>query len=137
MAIKDYLEELTVNLVSSLLPSHKKLDLIKQFDEVQLHVDIAIPLGLIANEVITNALKYGYRNEDEQYLEVKLKNLNDGNIEFTVRDNGFGFHKDSMAAGSSFGMKLVNILTRQIGGDLTFENREGAYCRLLAPAKIS
>lgn len=98
----------------------------------KLDVDIAIPLGLIINELIINAFKHAFTTVENPELQVILKQRNDQLVELTVRDNGQGLPDTSLIEKSkSFGLKLVNTLSRQLNGTLTVVNEGGAVFTLV------
>src|SRR5215470_5888218 len=86
-------------------------------DAVQLSNDAAMPLALIANELLTNAVKYGLSGRGDGTIRVRLRRENDSFL-FCVEDDGPGFDLLSVQRRSS-GLALVQGLVRQLGG--TFE----------------
>lgn len=111
----------TAAVQSSVSLTNKKLD-----------VDIAIPLGLIINELIINAFKHAFVAVANPELQVMLKQRDDNLLELTVRDNGSGLPDISLLERSkSFGLKLVNTLSRQLNGKLTVANEGGAVFTLI------
>jgi len=85
-------------------------------DPVEMAIDRAVPLGLIANELITNAIKHGAG----QCLDVLVSLRRTGeHIQFTVTDNGPGLPADfSLEQTKSLGMRIVSTMARQLGGAL-------------------
>ena len=98
-----------------------KLDI--DFSNFKLDVDTAIPMGLIINELVINALKYAYINTAEPALQLRLKKKEEELI-LEIADNGNGKINDLEAA-NSFGMKLVKSLSRQLGGKLVINDDAG------------
>jgi PAS domain S-box-containing protein len=79
--------------------------------------DLAIPLGLVVNELVTNAFKYACQPGDE--VRVLLGANESGGVRLTVSDRGPGLPKDvDVYGGASLGMKIVSSFVRQIGGAL-------------------
>jgi two-component system, sensor histidine kinase PdtaS len=84
-----------------------------------LGVDQAIPVGLILNELVSNALKHGFPNGRTGSVEIE-GSRGEGRIQLTVRDDGVGVPPGvEMARPNSLGMQIIKILTRQLKG--TFE----------------
>jgi PAS domain S-box-containing protein len=83
-------------------------------DAMQLPNDAAIPLALIANELLTNAVKYGLNGAAEATIRVRLRREDDSFL-FYVEDDGPGFDLESVQRRSS-GLALVQALARQLGG---------------------
>ena len=78
-----------------------------------LPADHAIPLGLIVNELVTNAVKYAFPGDPKGTISVTLKRFA-GELRLTVADDGQG--ADPQRADSGFGGRLVDSFARQLGG---------------------
>jgi two-component sensor histidine kinase len=98
---------------------------------ISFGVDIAIPLGLVINELISNCVKHAFKGRDSGLVSVALQTRDGGGYSLIVRDDGTdlppGFAIDST---SSLGLRLVRILTQQIGGELIVENRNGSWFQI-------
>ncbi|MEY3433347.1 MAG: hypothetical protein RL131_1283, partial [Bacteroidota bacterium] len=91
--MRDYIEKLIHSLFSSYAIQPDKIKLITHIDDIQLDVDVVVPLGLIINELVSNALKYAFEDGGEGILEIFLKReLN--RLELIVKDNGKGLPLD-------------------------------------------
>jgi PAS domain S-box-containing protein len=97
-----------------------------------LHNDVAVPLALILNELITNAAKYGLNDRGDVSIRVRLTQDADG-FNLSVEDSGPGF-EFSEARKRSSGLGLVQGLVRQIGGQFAVERAPGARCIVRFPA---
>ena len=95
---------------------------------VDLDNDIAMPLALILNELLTNAVKYGCSGESENLIRVGLTNDND-TLVLSVDDGGPGFDLHLVNNRSS-GLKLVQLLARQLRGQFEVTNRPFSRCSL-------
>ncbi|MDZ7794205.1 MAG: ATP-binding protein [Spirochaetia bacterium] len=94
----------------------------------------AVPCGIIVNELITNAQKHGFEGMDTGKILIMLKNIDDGFIALSVEDNGKGLPEDfSMENAGSLGLSLVNILARQIDGELTVDSSNGTSMSIRFP----
>ena len=112
----------------------KKIPITTQLEDLNLEVSQAIPLSLIINELLTNALKYGTTNEEPK-IEVEIVRQND-NVNLTVRDNGPGIQLTPNSE-PSFGMNLVSTLVEQLRGDLTTKSDTlGTSISIVAPMKL-
>ena len=95
-------------------------------DEIVVGMDIAVPVGLIVNECITNSLQHAQAPPPRRLVVgVSLFGVQDGRLELVVRDNGPGF-PDGLKRTEGLGMQLVQGLAEQIGGSASFDNRGGA-----------
>jgi two-component sensor histidine kinase len=105
-----------------------KVELSLEIERIELDVDTLVPLGLIVNELITNALKYAFPDERSRTLAVSLKTSESALI-LEVNDNGVGFDPQQIRP-DSFGQKLVRSLVRQLDGTLELNSENGTRARL-------
>jgi two-component sensor histidine kinase len=80
-------------------------------------------LGLIVNELFTNAIKYAFPNGQKGEVKIKMEKTSPSNLHLEVADNGIG--KSGMTQGTGFGSQLISLLTRQLNGVMREENQEG------------
>jgi two-component sensor histidine kinase len=92
----------------------KELEIDCEADDMQLSNDAAMPLALIANERLTNAVKYGLNRQGAGTIRVRLRRESDSFL-FYVEDDGPGFDLQVVQQRSS-GLSLVQGLARQLGG---------------------
>lgn len=120
--LKEYLNDLTQNLVSNY---GRNFQLHFDLESVLMKIDKAIPVGLIVNELITNALKYADGVQIFPELNVSLKK-NEHVATLIIQDNGKGLADDfDFTKSSSFGIKLVNSLVKQLNGYIEWDNKGG------------
>ncbi|WP_179166116.1 sensor histidine kinase [Azospirillum agricola] len=121
-----YLRTLCADLEQSTLASQRFWRIVVTADPVDLPTDQAVPVGLMVNELVTNALKHGQPAEADGgnwVVEVGFSQLADGRLRLTVRDHGTGLPDDTLPRrDGSLGMKLLNGLTRQLNATLAVEN---------------
>ncbi len=122
--VKEYIEKLVKNLLYS-HPLQKQIKVKLDIEEITLQIKTAISIGLIVNELVTNALKYAFKGREKGIIEVIFKKVNE-NFELKVKDDGIGFPKDKLKNGSSFGMKLINMLVKQLDGTLSAKSDNGS-----------
>jgi two-component sensor histidine kinase len=106
----------------------QELDIDCEADAVQLSNDIAMPLALIANELLTNAVKYGLNGRAAVTIRVRLIKENESFL-FYVEDDGPGFDLQSVQRRSS-GLRLVQALARQLGGKFEVIRSPATRCSL-------
>ncbi|HEB01689.1 MAG TPA: sensor histidine kinase, partial [Nitrospirae bacterium] len=110
-------------------PNHIKL----QFDvqDIRLDVDTMIPLGLIINELVSNALKYAFPDDMKGELGISLQATADASYELIIKDNGIGLPEDfDLKKAKSLGLQIVNSLVNQINGNLEVSNKNGAEFKI-------
>jgi PAS domain S-box-containing protein len=97
-----------------------------QADAVQLANDAAMPLALIANELLTNAVKYGLNRQSAGTIRVRLRREDDSFL-FYVEDDGPGFDLQLVQQRSS-GLRLVQGLARQLRGKFEVTRTSATRC---------
>ena len=99
-------------------------------DDVDLPHNQALAIGIIANELLTNSLKYAFPDSRPGLVSVELKAGKE--IELTVADNGVGHDGEGEPCG--LGSRIIGLLTQQLGGTLTYEKLQpGLSAHLRAP----
>ncbi|MDH3246960.1 MAG: tetratricopeptide repeat protein, partial [Saprospiraceae bacterium] len=119
-----------VNLGEGILDSFAKdrqVTLDVEMEPLELDVDTAVPIGLIVNELLTNAMKYAFPNEVRGAVKISLRKEKDS-INLLVSDNGVGKSQNSNGP-TGFGTQLIELLTRQLDGRMVEENGEGTTVR--------
>ncbi|HVW59757.1 MAG TPA: histidine kinase dimerization/phosphoacceptor domain -containing protein, partial [Puia sp.] len=135
--MEEYLYDLARSLITAYGYVPDDFDLRLEVTGKWMDVDKALPLGLIANEIITNALKYAYTGHDRPSLHIRLTADKEGYL-FLVKDNGCNWdEKQWLEANSSFGRQLVTSLCRQLNATeaLTIDN--GAIFTFIIPLEIA
>ncbi len=118
-----YTEELCQRLQNAMVPQHLTVTIEQRIAPIRLDVDTAIPVGLIMNELITNALKHAFPNRSEGHVSVALE-VQSGSLVLTVADDGVGPPSDLEHA-SSFGMKLLEAFKSRLGARFAFDGTQG------------
>ncbi|MGJ8736717.1 sensor histidine kinase [Zobellia laminariae] len=116
---KSYVQELAEYLVRSIKGTSSNITLNIDIPNVKLNIDTAIPLGLLINETVTNALKYGIVDKNKGEIHIKLRKTDDNEFILYMGDDGQGFSKDVTHKNSkSLGLKLIHNLSRQLQGSI-------------------
>jgi len=117
VALKAYVEELSRSLVQTYALASGKVELELQIDDWELDTKRAVPLGLIVNELVANALKYAFPGDSAGRISVSLARR-DGTVSLAVTDDGSGL-PGSVASleDGGMGFKIVSALTAQLGGE--------------------
>jgi two-component sensor histidine kinase len=119
----EYAKKLIMGLVVSMKGSDNKVELISNVPETNLNIDTAIPLGLLINEIITNALKYGIRDKEAGSIHIEITKIRDREFRMLIGDNGAGFSKDvNFRNSNSLGLMLIHRLTLQLKGNIEKDN---------------
>jgi len=102
-----------------------------QAEAVELGNDAAMPLALILNELLTNAVKHGLKGRDRGTIRVTFKSCGDICV-LDVEDGGSGFELEQVKTRSS-GLGLVQGLVRQLGGSFTATREPSARAGIEFP----
>jgi PAS domain S-box-containing protein len=129
-----YLDELCHDLIASVNEEGDTSIVLKtDIDNALLPTDRAIPIGLIVNELVTNAVKYAFPSDTKGTVLVTLKRA-PGELRLTVADDGQG--ADPRRADSGLGGRLVERFAQQLGGQLKREsNSRGTTVYLIWPSR--
>lgn len=136
-----YIEKL-LNQLFQVYGKSDSVALVTLLESLDITVNRAIPIGLIINELVSNSLKYAFPESrsipNKPELRVSFSKSGE-NLEMRIEDNGigmpFGFDlKDS----NSLGLKLVNILVRQLGGKIDFssDSKKGTQFKIHIPLSV-
>ena len=94
-----------------------------KFDEVNVGINTAVSIGLIVNELVTNAIKHGIDSSGEVRIELFVS---DGRGTLVVADDGKGLPEGiELLDPPGFGLKLVKFMLRRINGAISADNRGG------------
>ena len=98
-----------------------------------LGVDTLVPLGLLINEVISNALKYAFRGRDEGRIAVFLDGTEEGGLHLRIGDNGVGLPgREKWDRPNSLGMELIHTLAGQLDGSIDLLPGQGTVYELVS-----
>lgn len=129
--VATYLDDLCHELVASVNNGATAISLKTDIESAFLPTDQAIPIGLIVNELVTNAIKYAFAPNTKGMVLVTFKR-EPGRLRLTVADDGKGF--DPQRADSGVGGRLVEGFAQQLGGQLERESgSQGTTVRLILP----
>jgi two-component system, sensor histidine kinase PdtaS len=124
--VEDYIKTLTENLFASYNINPDKIKLETDIDRINLDVDSVIPVGLIINELVSNALKYAFNGVRTGTLFISLKQK-ENYLDLMVRDNGIGFPTTpGEIKEQSFGLQLIRAFAQKLKASLSFYNNNGA-----------
>ncbi len=130
--MEDYVAKLANGLVTSYSMSDRvQLDL--RVQPINLDVDTAVPLGLILNELITNALKYAWPDGRSGRLQVSMAEAGDGQLMIDVIDDGIGMKDGAQVAagGTGFGLGMIRTFASKLKADHTITGENGTVVRLV------
>ncbi len=116
---KSYVQDLGEYLVRSVKGTKNNVKLTIDIPDIELGIDTAIPLGLLINEAVTNALKYGIKDDEIGEIYIALRRENEKEYVLSIGDDGVGFPEQvNFRNTKSLGLKLIQNLTRQLKGSI-------------------
>ena len=129
--MKDYFIELSDHILDS-FGLKNRVEFGFNMEEIELDVDTAIPLGLIVNELITNALKHAFPKDKKGRIDLYFRKTDDGKIRLEVADNGVGIEKivEGKEKKSGFGTKLIGLLVQQLDANVSRNSDSGTSVRI-------
>lgn len=128
VSVRDYLHTLIANIGAGY---RSDLTLIEDIDDLQIHRDLATPLGLIVNEVVANSFKHGFPDGRTGTISVRVNGEPGGMARLEIADDGVGFDPDEPAQG--MGRRLVSRFAQQLGANMEHTGSGGARFTLVFP----
>ena len=103
-------------------------------EPIRLATDRAVSLGVIVNELITNACKYAYAPGEEGEVRVSLVHADAGKLRLTVEDDGRGLASGAAAQGTGLGARVIRAMADSLGAELAYDpSHRGVRASLTAP----
>lgn len=111
-----YLREITMNLEAMYKNSDVKFEHPREDDIIYIPIYLAIPIGLIVNEIMTNSYKHAFRDQPVPKIYYSIAKYGSGKITLVIGDNGCGSAANRETRG--LGTELISILCRQIDAEV-------------------
>lgn len=127
----EYIRQLAAHLFHSYGVAAERIHLRTDMDDVLLHLDAAVPCGLIINELLSNSLKYAFPDGRDGQIRIELRGLSDGSTRLVIADDGVGLRADvDWVNTRSLGLRLVRTLAQQLGAQIEVNSAAGMEVRL-------
>ncbi|MBN1500954.1 MAG: PAS domain S-box protein [Spirochaetes bacterium] len=124
ISILIYIKDLLDSIVSLFIVQNEII-VEKEISDFNISSKHAITIGIILNELLTNAFKYAFKDRDNGTIFISIKNI-DKNIIMTVKDNGIGFNEKFIDDNShGFGLAIVKMLVEQLNGTYDIKAEKG------------
>ena len=123
----EYVTKLATSLVEMYGAEPDKINLSVGAENVYLGIDDTVPCGLVINELLSNSLKYAFRDGDTGEIRIEAAPVKDQKIKLVVRDDGVGIPAElDIRNTDTMGMRLViGLVESQLGGDVTLDRSHG------------
>ncbi len=129
VSVKDYLEDL-LQAVMAIFSEVHNIKLEKHIDDFTMDVKKLFLIGIIVNELITNAMKYAFIGRQSGKIELSMHQIK-GKVILEIRDNGLGLSEDYISRKTSgFGLFLIDMMVSQLEGEITLVNDKGTICTI-------
>ena len=134
---KEYINDLGANLFQSYNVNYIKLNV--NVEDISVDIDLAIPAGLIINELITNSLKYAFPDGKKGEINISFRSIGENMLELVVSDNGIGLPKDlDFRNTKTLGLHLVTLLAEdQLHGKIDINRDKGTEFRIKFKYRIN
>ncbi len=120
-----YFTKLLESLLISYGLKQEEIKMRVHIESILMHIDTAIPLGLILNELISNVFKHAFRGHEKSF-ELSFSKTDRQSLFLTIKDNGPGIPKGfDITKSNSYGIKLIMMLLKKLKADIKFINQNG------------
>jgi two-component system, sensor histidine kinase PdtaS len=123
ISIENYLKELSAQLLYSHTTPSSPIEINIKAEGIMINLDTSVPLGLIANELFTNAYKHAFYKKIEAKILVNIAQVeNENKYLLSFEDNGKGLPDNfSWDSDETLGVEIINALVGQLDGKISFE----------------
>ena len=137
VAARAYFSDL-IKKISTTYVTSSRIKIESEIDEMVLDSDILFPVGMIVNELLTNAVKYAFTGERSGEINVRILKKDEKHIEMSVKDNGVGLPDAMEMSGSrGIGLTLVKMMIQQIRGSIKINKIGGTEFKINFPVEKS
>lgn len=128
----EYLRDVTTLVTDNFRSDVGCVDVVHDFESIPGLIDVAIPLGLIANELLTNAFRHAFPDGIGGRVRMRMRAVDESRVEFIVEDNGAGLPEAvDPATVKTLGLQTVlSIVQDQLGGTVSVDRRGGTCWRI-------
>ena len=135
VAARGYFSDL-IEKISSTYITSTRVKITSEIDEMVLDSTILFPVGMIVNELLTNAVKYAFAGERSGVIQVRIIRKDEKHVEISIRDNGAGL-PDALEISSTrgFGLTLVKMMIQQLNGSIKINRVGGTEFKINFPVE--
>jgi two-component sensor histidine kinase len=108
-----------------------RIEIVTDIEDLFCCIDVAVTLGVLTNEIVTNAFKHAFPDNQPGRIEVSLRHQGH-DVLLMVRDNGVG---DVCTAAGGIGKQLINALARQLRSEISVDVHRGTLVQVRLPAE--
>lgn len=135
VSMKEYIEKLVKNLFKSYNIKKEKIELKYNVDDLKLNIETVIPVGLILNELLSNALKYAFVGKENGMIKVVLQQ-NDESLFLEVSDNGIGMPANwNINKINTLGFQIVQSFVDKLKAKFLVTSKDGTCVGIIIKNK--
>lgn len=135
VAARSYFSDL-IDKISSTYITSTRVKIGSEIDEMVLDSGILFPVGMIVNELLTNAIKYAFPGGKSGEVFVRISRKDEKHVEISIRDNGTGLPDAlEISNGRGIGLTLVKMMIQQIKGSIKINKMNGTEFRINFPVE--
>ncbi len=128
-----YFSDLLDSLDNTYFVKGKDITIDSKVDLLNVELDMAVQLGLITTEIVSNAFKHAFTDKDSGIISVRLKQQNKM-LDLVIKDNGIGISKEATKNNSkSLGMRLIKSFAKKLKANLDINNENGTTYTIIIP----
>lgn len=127
----EYVNRFCMNISQS-YQLNNRIIIDQQIENIEININTAVPLALMLNELLTNAVKHAFKNQNNGKITVGLSNIENKFYKFWVADSGIGMDEEKLNP-KGMGMDLIKSLAEQVDGTLTYEKNHGSIFTITLP----
>ena len=137
LSIKEYVKDLVVLIENSYNARNKDVVINTEVEDFNILIDIAIPIGLIINELLSNTFKHAFP-KDVGEISIKIVRKENDKISIFIKDNGVGVEeKFDFYNTNTLGLQtVINIVENQLMGNVIFDSSDGLSCTIVFDDKL-
>lgn len=134
--LHDYMNRLVEDIKELYISKNTDIRVDLNIDQLIFSTNRCIQVGMVLHELCVNALKYAFKENQDNLLCIHIKK-NEDLIHIKIRDNGDGLEDiNSLYKNDSIGMQLIHsIVGDQLDGEIEFKNNKGLECSIYFPQK--
>lgn len=137
IAFQNYVVRLVEHLID-IYNSGSQITFTQHLDALDLDIQLAVPCGLIVNELVTNVFKHAFPDNRKGSLSIILKRQSEGQCQLVVGDDGVGMPNiQNIDNVDTLGLKLVQVLSQQIAANLEFIHDHGTQVCVTFPIDLT
>jgi len=134
--LADYLHSLATIVIGTF--SGHRINLVIDLEPTDASIETALPIGLITNELLTNAYKYAFPQRQGGEIQIHLTKESEELHKLIIKDNGIGLPPDfSLNSDKSLGMFIVRLLVEQLDGKIEIRQQNGTEFIISFPISLN